>query len=387
MSLTKTSKDVKKGGMIFLILAFLYYLFLLVIIPNSRNILRKMIPEKNPPNPIYGQLEPLKFTQKAITNQGPRYVLDTKNGRLPDNIPTKMVVYKLKKPQFSYLAGTEAEKNAAILGYSQTDLSSDLRGDDLTWKSLLSGGTLHVKKSTGQITAETAFHLRPDEYKAGNIDANKAKSYSKLLLTKLGRDDDTYNDKNGGTQTVTLGKIMGNSIMNTLLYSETQFARVDFYRQINKYPVYGSDPKKGLIQIYLRNPTLGNSPYNYPKLDINLHTIEDLTKEKNPDVTKIATYPIIYPDEAWAEIKKQNGVIVDVSPKDGNTLASYEPTKVETILIKEIYLAYYEPEEYVPYLQPIYVFKGIYNTKGTPGGEVMLYFPAITKEFVKAPTK
>ncbi len=387
MSLTKTSKDVKKAGTIFLILAFVYYLFILVIIPNSKNILRKMVPEKNPPNPIYGQLEPLKFTQKAITNQGPRYVLDTKNGRLPEKLPTKMVVYKLKKPQFSYLAGTEAEKNAAILGYSQTDLSSDLRGDDLTWKSLLSGGTLHIKKSTGQITTETAFHLRPEEYKAGNIDESKAKSYAKILLTKLGRDDKTYADKEGGTQTVTLGKIRGNSIMNTLLYSETQFDRVDFYRQINQYPIYGPDPKKGLLQIYLRNPTLGNSPYNYPQLDINLHIIEDLTSEKNPDVTKIATYPIIYPDEAWAEIKKHNGVIVDVAPKDGNALAPYEPTKVETILIKEIFLAYYEPEEYVPYLQPIYVFKGIYNTKGTPGGEIMLYFPAITKEFVKSPAK
>lgn len=387
MSLTKTSKNVKKGSFIFLILVFVYYLFLLVIIPNSRNILRKIVPEKNPPNPIYGQLEPLKFSRKAITNQGPRYVLDTKNGRLPENIPTKMVVFKMKKPQFSYLAGTEAEKNASILGFTQTDLTSDLKSDVLTWKSLLSGGSLQITKSTGKIYADSAFYLRPEEYKNGNIDEKKAKTYSKDILAKLSRIDESYLSEEDGSQVVTLGRIQNNTINTTLLYSETQFARVDFFRKVFNFPVYGPDPRKGLIQVYLRNPTLGNSPYNYPKLDINLHTIEDLTKEKNPDLTKIATYPIIYVDEAWAEVRKNNGVIVDVTPKDSNTLAEYSPTKVETILVKDIFLAYYEPEEFVPYLQPIYVFKGIYNTKGTPGGEVTIYFPAITKEFVKPVTK
>jgi len=381
MSLTRTSKNVKKGSAIFLVLVFVYYLFLLVIIPNSKNFIRKLVPTKNPPNPIYGQLDPLKFTRKTITNQGPRYVLDTTNGRLPENLPTKMVVYKMRKPQFSYLAGTEAEKNASILGYTTTDLTSDLRGDVLTWKSLLSGGSLEITKSTGKIMADTSFFLRPEEYKAGNIDEKKAKTYAKDLMGKLNRYDNSYKEEQGGTQVVTLGRIQNNNISATLLYAETQFARVDFYRKINSFPIYGPDPKKGLLQVFLRNPTLGNSPYNYPKVEINLHTIEDVSKEK--DLTKIATYPIIYPDEAWGEVKKNNGVIVDIAPKDADTLAPYQPTKVETILVKEISLAYYEPEEYVPYLQPIYVFKGIYNTKGTPGGEITLYFPAITKEFVK----
>ncbi len=390
MSLTKTSKDFKKGLGLFIVLAIAYYIVILVIIPNSKNALRKLIPDKTPPNAIYGQLDPLKFTKKSITNGSPRYVLDTRDGKLPENLPRLVQVYKIRKPQYSYLAGTEAQNSAAILGYTESDLASDLKGDTLKWTSLLSGGTLEITKSTGEISANTNFMLQASEYKPGNINDKQAVSYATELLKKINRFDDTYGITAKGTQTVTLGRITGNTIINTLLFAEAQFARVDFYRQFGEYKVYGPDPAQGLISIYLRNPTLGNSPYNYPIMDINLHTVEEIKPKdkKTPiDPATIAKYPIIYPDEAWDEVKRNNGVIVNVTPKDTNLLAPYEPTKVETVFIKDIFLAYYEPKEYTPYLQPIYVFKGIYNTKGTPGGEITIYFPAITKQYIRTSSK
>lgn len=372
MSLTTTSKKFKKGVKIFGVLFVLYYVFIFIIIPNSKQFIRKILPEKNPPNPIYGQLDPLKFSRKQITNESPRYVLDTKDGRLPTNIPTKVTVYKIRKPLFSYLAGTEAEANAKLLGFSTNDLTSDLKGDSLKWKSLLSGGELEIKKSTGQIKLETNFAIRPEEYKPGNINPQAAKAYSVDILKKLNRFEPEYSSEN--SPVITLGKINNNVISNTLIFADAQFARADFYRSINKLPVLGPDPSQGLIQIYLKNPTLTGSAFNYPKVNINPNSI---------DTESEATYPIIYPDEAWNEVRRNNGIIVSIRPKDGNVFEKTPPTRVENIYITNISLAYYETPEYMPYLQPIYVFEGNYTTKGSNNGEITLYFPAITKEFVK----
>ena len=96
-----------------------------------------------------------------------------------------------------------------------------------------------------------------------------------------------------------------------------------------------------------------------------------------------ATYPIIPVQEAWDMVTEGKAVITQVTPKQSNPFEPYYPVSVEKVLIDNIYLAYYETPKLQTYLQPIYVFSGKYTTRGTEGGDVTLYFPAITGEWTK----
>ena len=80
------------------------------------------------------------------------------------------------------------------------------------------------------------------------------------------------------------------------------------------------------------------------------------------DETKLATYPIKTGDEAWQEFIS----------------GSYYPASFGTtndgdsIKIRKIYLAYYDPGVYMEFFQPVYVFEGDQNLVG--------YVPAVTLE-------
>src|SRR5688572_11630704 len=109
MSLTTTSKNVKKGMKISIFAVFFYYLAILLIIPKTQDLLDALNANKEPPNPIYGQLDPLKFIKQDVSDLKPTFVLNTTNGQLPRGVPRKMNVYKFKGLQYSYLGGVRAQ--------------------------------------------------------------------------------------------------------------------------------------------------------------------------------------------------------------------------------------------------------------------------------------
>ncbi|HAZ29270.1 TPA: hypothetical protein DCY43_00750, partial [candidate division WWE3 bacterium] len=75
-------------------------------------------------------------------------------------------------------------------------------------------------------------------------------------------------------------------------------------------------------------------------------------------------------------------VLSGILPKDGNPFESYVPIRVDKILINKIYLAYYDSPKLQKYLQPIYVFEGNYTTVGSSAGQITLYYPAISGDYV-----
>jgi len=56
---------------------------------------------------------------------------------------------------------------------------------------------------------------------------------------------------------------------------------------------------------------------------------------------------------------------------------------VSEILVDNIYLAYYENTKDQTYLQPIYVFGAKYKSLGSQGGDMVIYLPAVSGEYVK----
>ncbi len=371
MNLTQTAQFIKKFSKYLLIIVISYYLITLVIFPGSVSLFRSIFIKKVPPNPIYNQLDQLQFVKKRVTNENPEYVLNTANAKLPSNLPYIMKVYKFKPQQYSYLAGNNAISEAETLGFTNENLISDLKGTEYKWRNSQYNSTLEIDINTRAIELKTNMNGKSSYYSPRSLDTKIAVKLASEKLTSIYRfGDDLYPS---GSQVVTFGYYANNRLIKTDDELEAQIAMVDFYRYIEKYPILGPNPYKGMLRIAVpRSPTTGI--LSNPILEANFWEIETSTE---------ATYPIIPIQEAWEAVKTNKGVIVGVKPNNLNPFETYVPTSADKILIDNIYLAYYETPEYQTYLQPIYVFSGKYTSKDSNGGGITLYFPAISGQWTK----
>ena len=381
MKLGKVSIIVQTLVKLLIIFVIFYYIFILILFPVGKKLATILIPPKDPPNPIYGALDPVDMIGKTILNSNPTYVLNTKDGKLPTTLPNKMNVYRLKTPQFSYESGKDAQNDAAVLGFTDSNLISDLKGDVYKWLNKATESYLEISIQDKELIAATQFLNKESFFKPGTIATVEAVNVAKTVLSKINRfSDDAYKS---GTQNVYLGRFTPSGLVETKNPAEAQLARVDFFRYVGRnpvtkrgYPILGPDAKKGLIQMYVRHPETENATLNVAKADIFFKETETKTD---------ASYPIIAVDTAWNNVSAGKGVISSVRPKDANPFTDYKPVRVDKILINDIYLAYYELPHWHKYLTPIYVFEGNYTTAGGGTGSITLYYPALTQEYVKQP--
>lgn len=131
----------------------------------------------------------------------------------------------------------------------------------------------------------------------------------------------------------------------------------------------------GIAQISLWPKSIGNRQILTPQFDIsptNAKVYRSADSLENyltlnftyfpPDISTFATYPIKTSEQAFDDLKSGKGVVVVESGKS-------------QISITSVYLAYYTPETYAPYLQPIFVFEGPH---------FVAYVSAVSSEFVGA---
>jgi len=82
--------------------------------------------------------------------------------------------------------------------------------------------------------------------------------------------------------------------------------------------------------------------------------------EKSPE--QYGVYLLKKGDEAWQELKNGRGLIISSTENQKN------------VVIKNMFLAYYDPDIYQEYLQPVYVFIGEPN--------FIAYVPAVSNEYL-----
>ena len=189
MTLTETSKTVRRGiiGSIFIII--LYYISIIIIIPLTKDFFAKMFPPKDPPTPIYGVLPALEFVKKEIKNDAPpTFKLDTKTGKLPDDNPKKMTVYKFQKPIPSFEKGESAVNTAKEFGFVDLDLITSLKESTYKWKNLLSGGTMEINTNTKEFIINVPIAGKGELFSRGMLSYAGVTKQATDLLKKIGRD-------------------------------------------------------------------------------------------------------------------------------------------------------------------------------------------------------
>lgn len=372
MNLTQISYYARTFISIFLAVAFLYVMAQIFKNP-IRNGLQSVLPEKDPANPAYGKLPPLEFIAQPVSGAIESYELNTPDGKLPGDIPKKLRVYKYIPTFLSFEAGKAAQEKATFLGFGPSELISDFKSDKYIWRDISTSSLLTIDLLSDTIVLTTPYTSIGANYPLGSINEEDALDQAEELLKDLGKMKDQLYLQ--GSHKIVFGRFLGGKVVEATTPLEAQVAQIDYFRTVNKYPILGPNPKKGLIRLVLGAPTASaNAKLKNPVVEIAEWELDSLAD---------ATYPIIPVNVAWTNVAQGNGVIANVTKGNQSPFEEYERTAIEKVFIDSVYIAYYDNIKSQEYLQPIYVFEGRYTNISGDRGAISIYYPAVDGSFIR----
>lgn len=368
MTLAETQQTVKKLILVAIIMTFLYYSGKFALTMGKKAFLAFFPPEPEPAAQIFGKLPKLSF-QKIEIQGNPQYVLDTASGRLPD-LPDRSYVYKINQPKPNLLSEQKIKKIAQDLGFSGD--FTKLSPSQLKWVD----GTTNRIFDANVVTQN--FSLEIDNNRLSSVAANlptitasdSKESVTNFLKSKslIDQTDKDYAEFITVPTQVTLGQIKEAK----LTPNQAKLMFVGMKRSVdivNKFPILGTNPKMPYVNFLVTND---RDKYKYPQIHFVYWSINyDQKSDYNLSPIK----------SVWDAVKNNQGVVTYLKPKDTDFYAQSVPTSINTIEIRNIYLAYYEPKELETYLQPIYVFEGQYKSAAEIG-DIVIYYPAVRGDLV-----
>ena len=360
MTLTETAQLTKRGAVVFLILVVGYF--------GSRAVWTRVKdivfpPKLPPPEVAFGKLPTLEIPRLPFKEGAhPEYVVDTKTGRLPTDIPDRAKVYKIILPSPTHLAGERAKELAADLGFSEEPRK--LSSSDYFWERAEEGKTLKINIITGQLSLETDLKKLKGLEEGSPPSKATAIEQASRFLSKLGLLGGSYPQ---GRKEATYLKIGRGSLGKAENLSEAQLVRVDFFREIDGQSITTPHPREGLISVILGKDKVPFVSYDFWPLD----------------PLQSSTYPIKTPEQVWDEVAAGQARLVHLVPQRGDPFASYQPRAPETIFVRQISLGYFDSEKLQDYLQPVYILEGLGLTKDKRQLEYIAYIPAIANDWVK----
>lgn len=287
------------------------------------------------PQVLWGKLPPPNLPQSSTPSANLSYTIATPTGSLPTDIPKIVKVYFLTQLGTSLTALDTAKTFAANLAFpngpnviNQTQYQfSDSSGGNLTI-DLGSGNFSFERVATTSGVLEDS--ILPDQTTLVN-------NFKSFLASKNLLKDDLKN----GRSKVTYDQLaQQNSTRATLTIWPSD---------LNNYQIVTPDFNSGIIKAIVGKA----------RDDINRYLSLNYTYW-GPDPNTTSTYPLITPDQAFNRLQAGEATIV-LSPLKSN------------VSITNIRLAYFESDQYSPYIEPIYVFEG---------ENFVSYLPAIDPKYL-----
>lgn len=347
MTLTEVSYYTRKLAP-FLILLLLFFL----IIFYSFKLFFLYLEANKPKSPIvptvFGKIE-APIIKDSTSSANFTYILDTVEGR-PVTTTDSAKVYFLEKPTTKFGYREKIYLMAKTFGFN-TELIKHKLIDNL---AVFDDGQKKLEINIANFNFK--YETQPKKESlidSGSFIPSEKEIVNKAVdfLKKVGRYPEEL--------TTGLTKIIYiqydptlNVYNNVKSQKEANLVEVDFYRpDIDIYPVLP--------------PRFFNSQ-NYVIMEFdkdgNYKVIKSQIAFFEKSITQFDIYPLKTAELAWEEF--QNG--------KGKVVAATRGQK--QVVIKQIFLAYYDPDFYQSFLQPIYVFLGDNNFVG--------YLPAISKDFL-----
>lgn len=302
----------------------------------------------SPPNVLFGKLPKIKFP-KSEYPYPQQFILETVGGEIPEASPAAKV-YQIPKRLPSLLAARHAQEFANRLGFKKKPVSKTPTKYKFEHpKTPLK--TLDLDIINYNFSLKYDFSKDPEVLKEKNLPLpQRAKVEAERFLQTTGIFPE---DLQKGEKKVSFLKLSGGKLLPTTSLSKADAVRVDFLRsRVEDYPIL--PPKFEEAGVFVVFSGAKEEEKRIILAEFNFFEVN----YKNS-----ATYPIKTPKEAWEELKGGRGFISKWKKGKGQ------------VMIRKIYLAYYDPQEYQGFLQPIFVFQGDQGFVG--------YIPAVKEEWTE----
>ncbi len=331
MSLTQTayaSRNVIKYGGVGLIAFVLIW----SITATAITAYKAAHPAYVAPTVKYGLLPKMVFPDKTFDKKN--FTFEFADDTTPQ-FTDQLKVYVIYRPDTSILALEDDKKTAEKFGFTgkETEKSAGV----YEFKNETTNKTLTMNVMEGSFKME--YPYLTDQLLLGTKDVpNKTEAITKAA-DFLNAGEKYSDDLVNGEKKVTFWNISDGTLKSVSSQAEANAVRVDFYRKNLENNLQILPPQIGQAAISV---LISGSDVEEKKI------IDVSFKYANIDRESYSTYPIKTATEALDELK--NGNYWPAS--DVNTT---------NVIIRKMYLAYYEPVTLTNYMQPIYVFEGDNN--------------------------
>lgn len=307
-------------------------------------------PTKLEINPIFGSLPKIKFSQTLPYLENINFILDTVEGEPITATQTAKVFYLYpRSPRFGYLE--RIYLMAKIFGFDTEKIKH--KTEDKTAIFTDENKKLTVDITNFNFYFERNYKEEPELF--GSSSALPAKEIilekTKEFLRNLNRYPEELAKGKENLIFLNYHPIVDN--FKVVEENEANAFEVDFYRpDIEEFPIV--TPK------YYNSQNFVIGTFD-PQENLKIIKAQIMFFEKEEE--KVGIYPLKTGQEAWEELINKKATIVSLGEKTNE------------ILIKKMFLGYYDPDVFQEYLQPVYVFVG--------KNGFVAYVPAIKEEYTQ----
>lgn len=311
---------------------------------------KKLFPAPPPaPTVKFGKLANIPFPKKEI-NQKFTYTIETPDGNLPTNIGTQAKVYFMPKVNSNLLSLDVAKEKAKALGYEG---DPQQKSDTLySFKHQTFPSVLDMNIITGNfsvsydlIADRTPLDTRPPVAEVAASNFRSLLSGANILPEEI-----------VGPTLHSFFKVSDGKLVGAIALSEANLVKINLFRKdYDKLPSVTENPDEANIWAVMS----GAQDKIQQIIAMEYHY-------RAVDETKFSTYPITTPQVAFKELQDGKAYIASLgNHKDG-----------DTIKIRRVYLAYFDPKNGSDFYQPIYVFD-----ENDPNSSFVAYTPAVTSTY------
>lgn len=344
MSLTQTAytsrKIIKFGGIGLIAISLLWSI--------TKIIYKAYVtanPPYYPPTIAYGILPKITFMDQKTEPK--TFIFELPNDEIP-TFTDQTRVYIIYRPNTTFLALEEDKKTAASFGFGMKP--TEIKPGIYEFRDDVLNKILTVNVLDGDF--KMRYPYLTDQLLLVSEDLPTKDKAIDIALTFLSQGNKLTDDLKNGLKRVTYWIIQNGAITATESQSQANSVRVDLFREdLNDLKLLSSNYDKTSVSILIS----GSKTESRKIIEFNF-------KDISIDRESYATYPIKTAQEAISSINSGNyWTAVDVENKE--------------VVIRRMYLAYFEPNALTNYLQPIFVFEG--------DNGFVAYVPAIKSEYFK----
>ena len=320
-----TRKIIKWGGVIFFIL-----LISPAILRGAKSLYLALRPPPPPPPTVkYGKL-PKPYFPERNTDYKPTYRLETVEGTLPQT-STVGRVYFVEINKSRLLELERWKPKARILGFDGEPVESG-DGQVYSFTHPTLPAVMNLNIISGTMNYKFDWTLDQSLYSAQGVPTTQqAFIEAKAFLQNLGL---LPQDLSEGVAKYAYFRASPPTMTSVTSLSEANFLRVDIFRaDKDELPFVATDGLRSPVNLTFSGVTDRNKRI----IELNYQYSRILDED-------FATYPLKTSDAAWAELQQGGGFI---SQKAG-----------DEVVIREVYMAYYESSEPQQFLQPVFTFEG-----------------------------